>query len=596
MKKLTISKDLTLPVDVVTQTVGILARKRAGKSFTARRFSEQLFKTGEQVVIADPKGDWWGIRSSADGKTAGLPFIILGGEHADVPLEPTTQGGELVAKLVVEERVSVLLDMGQMRKNEMRTFMVAFLETMYRLKAQDKFRTPMMFVMDEADLFCPQKPMQDEARMLGAVDDIVRRGGQRGIGCTFVSQRSAVINKNILSQLQVLITLRTIAPQDLKALDAWIENHGTLEQRKVLMESLPALPIGTAWVWSPGWPDDKGIFQRVKILPIETFDSGATPMAGQKQIMPKTMADIDLTALRKQMAEVVTKVAQDNPVALRKRISELEKHKCPTVQQNPVKMKTITVPAVGKRTLKGLQETQGKFGKLIKALREYVEVADKQFNKFSKELEKIANPVMISGKEIVIPKMPSGSIYPTTPPKPKPYIAPRPELKPADEVVPGTPSAAQQKILNTLLWMDSMGLAPGDKTQIAIMAGQRPTSGGYKNNLGSLRTMGLIDYPTPGMVAITEQGKPYAQITDVPQTTEQLHQQLFSTLPTGQGKILRVLIDLYPNDIPKDELAMQSEQQATSGGYKNNLGRLRSLKLIDYPKPGYVVAKPALFL
>lgn len=34
----------------------------------------------------------------------------------------------------------------------------------------------------------------------------------------------------------------------------------------------------------------------------------------------------------------------------------------------------------------------------------------------------------------------------------------------------------------------------------------------------------------------------------------------------------------------------------TSSGFTNNLGRLRSLGLIDYPQPRQVVATPVLFL
>lgn len=97
---LTISPDLKLPVDTVTQTIAILAKRRAGKSYTMRRLVEQLFKAGQQTVIVDPKGDQWGIRSASDGKGPGLAVIILGGERGDVPLEPS--GGEIVAKLVVE--------------------------------------------------------------------------------------------------------------------------------------------------------------------------------------------------------------------------------------------------------------------------------------------------------------------------------------------------------------------------------------------------------------------------------------------------------------------------------------------------------------
>lgn len=40
MKQLKIAKDLSLPVDVVTQTVAVLAKRRAGKSYTMRRLVE----------------------------------------------------------------------------------------------------------------------------------------------------------------------------------------------------------------------------------------------------------------------------------------------------------------------------------------------------------------------------------------------------------------------------------------------------------------------------------------------------------------------------------------------------------------------------
>ena len=60
---------------------------------TAQRLVEQLHHVGLPVVVVDVKGDWWGIRSSADGAGPGLPFVIFGGDHGDVPLEPTA--GEL---------------------------------------------------------------------------------------------------------------------------------------------------------------------------------------------------------------------------------------------------------------------------------------------------------------------------------------------------------------------------------------------------------------------------------------------------------------------------------------------------------------------
>jgi DNA-binding MarR family transcriptional regulator len=348
LSKLHISSSLSLPIDAVTQTFGILAKRRAGKSYTARRIAEQFLKAGQQVAVVDPKGDWWGIRSSADGKSPGFPVIILGGERADVPLE--VNGGEVVAKLVAEERVSVLLDLSLFRKHEVATFMGQFLENLYRLKARETFRTPMMLIIDEADAVAPQKPYKGEERMLGAAEDIVRRGGQRGIGCTLITQRSAVLNKNVLTQVQMLVALRTIAPQDLAALNAWIDVHGTEKQREKLMASLPALPTGDAWFWSPGWPTTEGIFQLVTVSPIETFDSGATPKPGQKRVEPKRAADVDLEALRRQMSATIERAKAEDPKELKKKIFELKRELEKRPEGGPapkVETKIKEVPVLG---------------------------------------------------------------------------------------------------------------------------------------------------------------------------------------------------------------------------------------------------------
>lgn len=40
-------------------------------------------------------------------------------------------------------------------------------------------------------------------------------------------------------------------------------------------------------------------------------------------------------------------------------------------------------------------------------------------------------------------------------------------------------------------------------TDPAVRIGVSPTSGGYFNNLGSLRTLGVLDYPALGHVVAT---------------------------------------------------------------------------------------------
>jgi hypothetical protein len=83
------------------------------------------------------------------------------------------------------------------------------------------------------------------------------------------------------------------------------------------MASLPALPVGDAWFWSPGWPTTDGIFQRVHVSPIETFDSGASPKAGEKRVEPKNLADVDLGSLSKQMSATIEKAKENDPKLLK---------------------------------------------------------------------------------------------------------------------------------------------------------------------------------------------------------------------------------------------------------------------------------------
>src|SRR5688500_12978480 len=95
-----IAPDLELPIEFATEASAILARRGRGKTYTASVFAEELEAAGQPFVVLDPVGVWWGLRSSTDGTKPGLKVKILGGEHSDVPLEPTA--GRLLATFVVD--------------------------------------------------------------------------------------------------------------------------------------------------------------------------------------------------------------------------------------------------------------------------------------------------------------------------------------------------------------------------------------------------------------------------------------------------------------------------------------------------------------
>ena len=306
------AKGFTLPLDAVTQTFGILAVRGAGKTNTAVVMAEEMGKAELPFVVVDPVGVWWGLRASLDGKDTGLPIPIFGGRHGDVPLEET--GGQLVADLVVDERLSCVLDVSELSETKKIRFLIDFGERLYRRNTE-----PLHLFLEEADDYAPQKPFREQARLLRVWENVVRRGRSRGLGITMITQRSAALNTNVLTQIETLIVLRTTSPLDRKAIQAWVEYHG---ESRELLESLPGLANGEAWIWSPSWLRR---LDRIKVRARETFDSSATPKDARAKRPPATLADVDLGALEARMKETIERAKAEDPKELHRRIRELEK-------------------------------------------------------------------------------------------------------------------------------------------------------------------------------------------------------------------------------------------------------------------------------
>jgi len=261
---LRVSDSLSLPGEAATWVITYVAKRGAGKTYNAADQAEEMLKAGTPIVVLDGMGIWWGLRVASDGKSPGLPVVVFGGEHQDLPLVP--EKATEMAKAVVESNISCVLDLSGFSKYAMRKIVMDFLNELYRLNRVERH----VFI-EESDMFAPQRPIgQDEAFCLSAVDNFVRRGGNHNLGCTLITQRSAVLNKDILTQSDCLVILRTLAPQDKKAIQAWVEEQ-TDEDKEKLKEwydSLKALDNGEAWVWHPEKPP---IFKKVKFRPRETF-------------------------------------------------------------------------------------------------------------------------------------------------------------------------------------------------------------------------------------------------------------------------------------------------------------------------------------
>lgn len=593
--KLHLASNFSLPTEAVTETFAILAKRGVGKTYTAKKLAEQMLKAAiAPVVIADPIGVWWGLRSSADGKGPGLPVLVLGGDYGDAPLEATA--GEIVARMLVEERLSAVLDLSKFRKNEQTQFMTAFAERLYHQN-----REALHLMLDEADAFAPQKPYKGQERLLGAIEDLVRRGRARGIGVTLITQRAAVINKDVLTQAEVLVALRTIAPQDRAAIEAWIRVHGTEEQGDALMASLPSLPVGTAWFWSPGWLD---VFQRVEIGRIETFDSSATPKAGAAHKKPKKLADVDIPAVRERLAVTIEKAKAEDPRLLRAEIARLTKElasasKIAASATNiaPVNLAPEQEKAARKEAARSVHEQYQPIVEDIYPLIEKLTDALQLLKSLDGFIGAITEPPRPAVRPAELPPAMRKRVEATRArqaPAPAHSAAARRDFTPPAEH--DSVSRPQQAILDGLAWLEVIGVERASRTIAAFLANASPRSSGYENNVSRLRTLGLLDYPSGGEVQLTDAGRRVAARPQVPGSSEELHEMIYRKLPRPQGVLLRVLIEHYPKSLSRADLAEAAGVSAASSGYENNVSALSGIGLVEYPDRGHVRAKGLLFL
>lgn len=272
---------------MLAQHLAIVGRTGSGKSYAAKGAVEALLTANRRVCILDPTGIWYGLRSSADGKKPGFPVVVFGGQHADVQINE--RAGAAVAKILATQNLPAIIDLSELLIGQRHQFVTDFAETLYRDN-----RTPLHLVIDEADEFCPQNPLPETKRMLHHVDRIVRRGRVRGFRVMLITQRPAVLHKNVLTQANALIAMRLTGPQDREAMKAWVDGQGDPQAGKIVLDSLAQLKMGEGWVWAP----EEALLERVKFPRIKTFDSGRTPGDDEVIAPPTKLAAVDISGIQ----------------------------------------------------------------------------------------------------------------------------------------------------------------------------------------------------------------------------------------------------------------------------------------------------------
>ncbi|MBI4636121.1 MAG: DUF87 domain-containing protein [Candidatus Rokubacteria bacterium] len=571
--KLRLADHLALPAEAVTETFGILAARGAGKSNTAAVMAEEMFQAKLPFVVVDPVRAWWGLRSSRDGTGPGLPLPIFGGRRGDVPLE--RGGGQLVADLVVDQRLSCVLDLSEFEsEGAKKQFLLDFARRLYQ-----RNEAPLHLFLEEADDYIPQRPMgRDEPFLLRAWENIVRRGRARGIGCTLITQRSAALNKNVLTQVQTLIPMRTTGPQDIAAIREWVKYH---HQGEALLESLPGLEDGEGWVWSPHFLKQ---MVRVRFRVRETFDSGATPKASASPRPPATLADVDLGQLKTKMAATIEKAKAEDPRELRKQVAELRAQlaRGQAASPGPAKTLRVEVPILKDAQIKRLEAA---VGRIERSMRAFGELA-RAFGGTEREIRNIGTEIVTAIRAKPLPQPIAAPARPASA-VPRQVSAGPARFQPRAAAHGPTLPLGERRIL-TAVAQHGDGVT---REQLTILTGYKRSS--RDTYLQRLRERGLVesagDRLLPTAEGLAALGSDFAPLP----IGDALREHWMTRLPEGERRVLAVLLEAFPKALERESLSVVTGYQRSSRD--TYLQRLKARRLVIAEGRGHMRAAAALF-
>ena len=171
-----------IPEAALQQNIIALGKTGSGKSSAMRSIVEPMLTARMPLCIVDPKGDWWGIKLSADGKGPGFPLVIFGGKHADVPIND--RSGAHVAELFATGNRPCVIDLGGWMPGERTRFFIEFASALFRKNVGRRW-----LLIDECHNFAPKGKVWDPeaGKMLHWANRLASEG--RGLGVTVIPRQ-----------------------------------------------------------------------------------------------------------------------------------------------------------------------------------------------------------------------------------------------------------------------------------------------------------------------------------------------------------------------------------------------------------------------
>jgi hypothetical protein len=437
--KLNNETEVNLPKLIESRLV-IQANSGGGKSWATRRLIEESFGH-VQIVVIDPEGEFNNMRGKYD--------FVYAGKGGDAPVE--SRSAALLATRLLELKASVIIDLYELPPQERKHFVRLFLDSMVNAPKElwpINYGGCLIF-LDEADLFAPEKR---ESEALSVVIDMAGRGRKRGYCLIPATRRPAQLNKDVAAECNNKLIGRASLDIDRKRS---AEELGFTTKDQIL--SLRNLEPGEFYTFGPAISREviKTVIGDVHVKPPK-------PGMGVKATPPPTAK---VRAILGKLADLPAEaVTEARTVAeLKAEITRLRREK-------------TTAPAAAKI------DVQKELEPHLIALateRQAMDMVVKHWQEYARKIIEITTRVSMglqsAIKELPIPdsrpgarysgKMPERTVHrPVT--LRKAPIPPPAANNPNDGI-----SGPEQRILDSIAWLESLGIREPEQTAVAFLAG-----------------------------------------------------------------------------------------------------------------------------
>lgn len=515
MQKINIGTVIDLD-ELIRSRMLIQANSGGGKSAIARVIIEESYGKVPFIVM-DIEGEYYTLKELYGD------IIVIGGQHADAPI--SVELAKQLPKFIVENQLSVVIDVSDMEMNGRRRFAKFFIEALMQLPQQ--YWTPYLIFLEECHNLAGE---QDKYESGPAIKDLMSRGRKRGYCGIPITQRISKLHKDVAAECNNKFIGKTFLDIDMD------------RSAKEL-----------------GFSKAADRFKLRDLLPGCFYAFGTS-------IFPNSVHEVKVKMPKTKMPKAGSSMVIKTKAPTGKIISVLEK-------LNQQVNKPAEKPAV--KTLPGTID-QAKYDAAIeqnKALVIRISEKDKLISKLlaarDQFISSTSGLVNENGNHVVISKVEEKRIQPV---KSSPQKSSAPKGN-------GTLGKCSREIIKFLAQYHERQFT---KAQVAIATGYSSGSGGFNNALSELHQNGFIIRDGKLMVNHSAMSGIVAAVGEITHTEYNIETYM-QNLGKCEREIYAVLLSNRETWFTKEELSEATETQysPTSGGFNNALSRLNTLELID---------------